>query len=138
MRIPLKEGRGFSHVPASRPCTQVGVMDAFAAQERMEVRKLHPAPAPGAATVSGRETFDPDEELAEAEAQVAAREAHAATHDGAGAAGPTSEQLTAIKAAIAAASTLDEVRRLESALVSGQLPSEFREDDGAAQPMQEG
>ena len=39
--------------------------------------------------------------------------------------GPTPEQITAIKAAIAAASTLEEVRRLEDALRTGHLPSEI-------------
>ncbi len=39
--------------------------------------------------------------------------------------GPTPEQITAIKAAIAAASTLEEVRRLEDALKTGHLPSEI-------------
>ena len=39
--------------------------------------------------------------------------------------GPSSEQITAIKAAIAAASTLEEVRRLEDALRTGHLPSEI-------------
>ena len=39
--------------------------------------------------------------------------------------GPTQEQATAIKAAIAAASTMEEVRRLEEALKTGHLPSEI-------------
>ena len=49
-------------------------------------------------------------------------------------AGPTPEQITAIKAAIAAASTLEEVRRLEDALKTGHLPSEITvgAEDGAA------
>eukprot|EP00899_Mesostigma_viride_P012627 jgi/Mesvir1/21365/Mv20849-RA.1 len=38
---------------------------------------------------------------------------------------PTPEQVTAIKAAIANAATLEEVSRLEKALKSGVLPSEF-------------
>lgn len=50
--------------------------------------------------------------------------------------GPSSEQITAIKAAIAAASTLEEVRRLEDALKTGHLPSEVTigggEENGAA------
>jgi U2 small nuclear ribonucleoprotein A' len=48
--------------------------------------------------------------------------------------GPTPEQLTAIKAAIAAASTLEEVRRLEQALTTGQLPSQL----DTATAMEEG
>mmetsp|Transcript_4231 Transcript_4231/g.7202 ORF Transcript_4231/g.7202 Transcript_4231/m.7202 type:complete len:262 (+) Transcript_4231:268-1053(+) len=39
--------------------------------------------------------------------------------------GPTAEQLTAIKAAIANATTLEEVARLEKALTSGQMPSDL-------------
>lgn len=39
--------------------------------------------------------------------------------------GPTAEQLTAIKAAIANATTLEEVARLEKALTSGQVPSDL-------------
>lgn len=41
--------------------------------------------------------------------------------------GPTAQQLIAVKAAIANASTLEEIQRLESALVSGSLPSEFKD-----------
>ena len=62
--------------------------------------------------------------------------------------GPTPEQITAIKAAIAAASTLEEVRRLEDALRTGHLPSEITigDDDregqaaanGAAAAMEQG
>jgi U2 small nuclear ribonucleoprotein A' len=39
--------------------------------------------------------------------------------------GPTPEQITAIKAAIATAQTLEEVSRLEKALRSGQLPNDI-------------
>lgn len=62
-------------------------------------------------------------------------------------AGPTPEQITAIKSAIAAASTLEEVRRLEEALKTGHLPSEIAvggEDEaggaanGGAAAMEEG
>ena len=42
--------------------------------------------------------------------------------------GPSPEQITAIKAAIANAQTLEEVQRLENALTSGQLPSELQND----------
>lgn len=54
--------------------------------------------------------------------------------------GPTPEQITAIKSAIAAASTLEEVRRLEDALKSGHMPSDLRTQDGSAVPqsMEEG
>lgn len=42
--------------------------------------------------------------------------------------GPSPEQITAIKAAIANAQTLEEVQRLENALTSGHLPSELQND----------
>lgn len=42
--------------------------------------------------------------------------------------GPSPEQITAIKAAIANAQTLEEVQRLENALTSGHLPSELQKD----------
>lgn len=48
---------------------------------------------------------------------------------------PTAEELTAIKAAIASAQTLEEVTRLESALRSGVLPNDVRlpdADEGSA------
>ena len=44
--------------------------------------------------------------------------------------GPSPEQITAIKAAIANAQTLEEVQRLENALTSGHLPSELQSDLG--------
>jgi U2 small nuclear ribonucleoprotein A' len=47
--------------------------------------------------------------------------------------GPSAEQTLAIKAAIASASTLEEVRRLEEALKGGRLPGE-----GGAAAMEEG
>jgi U2 small nuclear ribonucleoprotein A' len=40
--------------------------------------------------------------------------------------GPTPEQLTALKVAIANAETLEEVSRLENALKSGVVPSDLR------------
>lgn len=55
-------------------------------------------------------------------------------------AAPLPEQLTAIKAAIANAQTLEEVQRLEAALKQGQMPSQL-EDPGvsgaAATPSKE-
>ena len=42
--------------------------------------------------------------------------------------GPSPEQITAIKAAIANAQTLEEVQRLENALTSGHLPSDVTAD----------
>lgn len=41
---------------------------------------------------------------------------------------PTQDQLTAIKAAIANAQTLEEIQRLEAALTTGHLPSEMQVD----------
>lgn len=55
--------------------------------------------------------------------------------------GPAPEQATAIKAAIAAATTLEEVRRLEEALKTGHLPSEVAvgaERPAGAGAMEEG
>lgn len=61
--------------------------------------------------------------------------------------GPTADQITAIKAAIATAQTLEEVARLEKALQSGQLPAENAdagadskeaETDKSSQPMEQG
>lgn len=46
--------------------------------------------------------------------------------------GPSPEQITAIKAAIANAQTLEEVQRLENALTSGHLPSELQGTPAAA------
>lgn len=45
---------------------------------------------------------------------------------------PTPEQLTAIKAAIANAQTLEEVQRLESALKQGKMPSEMLDPGNSA------
>ncbi|GJP35705.1 hypothetical protein CLOM_g20237 [Closterium sp. NIES-68] len=54
--------------------------------------------------------------------------------------GPTPEQITAIKAAISTAQTLEEVARLEKALQSGQLPSDIKvpaaDTDKTSQPME--
>lgn len=44
---------------------------------------------------------------------------------------PTKEQLTAIQAAIANATTLEEVHRLEAALKAGQVPKAADDEDGA-------
>ena len=50
--------------------------------------------------------------------------------------GPSPEQITAIKAAIANAQTLEEVQRLENALTSGHLPSELQGTPAAAEKEQ--
>lgn len=46
------------------------------------------------------------------------------------AAGPTPRQLMALRAAIAAAATLDEVARLEKALTTGVLPADLQLEEG--------
>lgn len=51
-------------------------------------------------------------------------------------AGPTADQVLAIKAAIVNASTLEEVSALEEALKTGQLPSAL--GNGSAAAMEEG
>jgi len=63
-------------------------------------------------------TFTPGEALPAPVVKEPAAEPKKAT-------GPTAEQLTAIKAAIANATTLEEVARLEKALTSGQVPSDL-------------
>lgn len=45
---------------------------------------------------------------------------------------PTPAQLLALKAAIANAATLEEVRRLETALATGHMPSDFQFSEGQA------
>lgn len=70
------------------------------------------------AETSGAKTFEPDEELAGVTANDDVDMEEEAT-----AKGPTPETLTAIKAAIANASTLEEVQRLEQALRTGMVPS---------------
>lgn len=67
-------------------------------------------------------TFEPEEELADAEAAVGAAPAVEAPPSK----GPTDAQLTAIKAAIANAATLEEVQRLENALKTGHVPSQVQ------------
>jgi U2 small nuclear ribonucleoprotein A' len=81
-------------------------------QEREEAGRVFGGQAAPAAA-----TFEPEEELA---AVGAAPVAEPSIRKG-----PTPEQLTAIKTAIAAASTLEEVRRLEEALQTGSMPSEL-------------
>ncbi|PSC72117.1 26S protease regulatory subunit [Micractinium conductrix] len=100
-------------------------------KERQDAERLHGA-APALAAQPA--TFEPDEELAQAEAAVAPKVP--AAEEAAARTGPTPEQITAIKAAIAAASTLEEVRRLEDALRTGHLPSEI--SVGGAAAMDEG
>jgi len=74
----------------------------------------------GAGAEAPPATFEPDEELAEAEEAAAAAPAAAPST------GPSAAQLTAIKAAIANATTLAEVQRLENALKTGLVPSDVQ------------
>ena len=80
-------------------------------------------------------TFEPDEDLAEAEARIAPVAAEPQVRKG-----PTPEQITAIKAAIANAATLEEMQRLEAALKTGHLPSEVvvGNENGEVTAMEEG
>ena len=55
-----------------------------------------------------------------------AEDAAAMETDAGAPAGPTPEQLLALKAAIANAATLEEVTRLEQALTTGIVPSDMR------------
>ncbi|CAI5503802.1 unnamed protein product [Closterium sp. Naga37s-1] len=125
-------------------------------QERQEAEATFGkdrAAAAAAKRVSAN-TFVPGEALAEAGGAGGGGEGAAAAGgaggdggkeggEGAAAAaakGPTPEQITAIKAAISTAQTLEEVARLEKALQSGQLPSDIKvpsaDTDKTSQPME--
>lgn len=113
-------------------CKKLKVLDFRKVKdaEREEAKKMFEgqnAPAPTVAT------FEPEEELAAATGKKAGGEGEPSIRKG-----PTPEQVMAIKAAIAAASTLDEVRRLEDALTTGQLPSELLGNGAGAEEMEEG
>jgi U2 small nuclear ribonucleoprotein A' len=111
-------------------CKRLKVLDFRKVKEaeREEAEKVYGGKSAPAATAK---TFEPEEELAKAAGKEV--EAEPTTRKG-----PTPEQVTAIKAAIAAASTLEEVRRLEQALTSGQMPSELAAADGGQDAMEEG
>jgi len=72
-------------------------------------------------------TFEPDEELKAAQGKHAPTEPILRK-------GPTPEQVMAIKSAIAAATTLEEVSRLEEALKTGHVPGGM----GGEESMDEG
>lgn len=115
-------------------------------KEREEAHKKFPTDE--AAAQHGANTFEPEEDLAAAQAQAglpsgaadadgedaemgeASASGKSASAVGAGAkkggGAPTPQQMVALQAAIANAATLEEIHRLEAALASGQLPSEFR------------
>ncbi len=103
-------------------------------QEREEAEKLYPTDE--AAAREAAKTFEPDEDLQAAQAQAGVAAAPAADTEMAEASqkGPTPEQMIAVKAAIANATTLDEIQRLEAALTTGQLPSEFDVEADGSKP----
>ena len=100
-------------------------------QERKEAERIfgqgRADDADSAERAAGDGTFEPGEGLPEA---VGIRPEE--TEEAAAAAvqtpssGPTPEQITAIKAAIQNAETLQEVAELEKALVTGHVPSQFK------------
>jgi U2 small nuclear ribonucleoprotein A' len=106
-------------------------------QERDAAAKL--SENDGLAALSAK-TFEPGEGLAANGAGGAEGEEAMEDAAPAAAAAPTAEQLTAIKAAIANAQTLEEAERLEAALREGKLPSELAGGGGGGeqQPMDEG
>ena len=116
------------------PC-QLGVTTGYM-QERKEAEKLYPNDE--AAALAASRTFEPDEDLqaAQAQAGVDTEMAEASTSKPAAAAAAgkaaalSAQQQIAVKAAIANAATLEEIQRLEAALVTGSLPSEFQESGG--------
>jgi U2 small nuclear ribonucleoprotein A' len=80
---------------------------------------------------------------ADARSAAAVEEGSTLASDGKRSQAPTQNQLLAIKAAIANASTLEEVQRLEKALQSGVMPSELANGgqhagDGGQAAMDEG
>lgn len=105
---PVTKQPGYRHYVIAR-CLRLKVLDFCKVKqaERENASSVH-----GSVPVQAA-TFDPDEQLAHAkrmrgEEPVSIRK------------GPTADEATAIRAAIANASTLEEVRRLEHALASGQ------------------
>ncbi|KAK9818879.1 hypothetical protein WJX74_006892 [Apatococcus lobatus] len=124
-------------------CPQLKVLDfrKIKQKEREDAARAFGAPPAAVAAAAGPpqkqpRKFDPDQELAQAEKRQKQQQAEetAAAEEAApepsARKGPTPEQQTALRAAIANAQTLAEVQRLEDALRSGQVPSELA--DGAA------
>lgn len=86
--------------------------------------------------------MDEDEEAAAAQQQQQAAEEQQEQAPKASAA-PTVEQITAVKAAIANAQTLQEMQMLEQALAEGRMPSQFQfkqaqQQNGESVAMDEG
>ena len=77
----------------------------------------------GEALAQGKAALPPGEAAAaEAAAAASAAAVDAAAAEEQKKSGPTPAQLTAIRAAIANAATLEEIQRLEKALTSGNVP----------------
>ncbi|BDA46864.1 U2 small nuclear ribonucleoprotein A' [Coccomyxa sp. Obi] len=120
-------------------CKHLKVLDfrKVKQKEREEAEKLFAAEPD---LVTAERTFEPGEGLAEAEAPADKEMEEAAPAEPSTQKGPTPQQLTAIKAAIANAATLEEVARLEEALRTGHMPSQLTENgvNGEASAMEEG
>jgi U2 small nuclear ribonucleoprotein A' len=107
--------------------------------ERDAAAELYGGEAGASAAAAAKADGGDDTAMAEAPAPAkkaakkAAAPAAAAANEGAKKAGPTAAQLTAITAAIANASTLAEVARLEKALQTGVVPSDLLGGDDAMQ-----
>ncbi|GBF90730.1 U2 small nuclear ribonucleoprotein A [Raphidocelis subcapitata] len=118
-------------------------------RERDAAAKL--AEGDGLSSLAAAKTFEPGEGLEAANGGGSGGEEDGGEDAApAAASAPTAEQLTAIKAAIANAQTLEEAERLEAALREGKLPSALAAAgggggggggdgaDGEQQPMDEG
>lgn len=86
-----------------------------------------PEPAAAAEADGGEAVADGAEDAAAAEAAVAAKPTAA----------PTAEQLTAIKAAVANAQTLEDAWRLEQSLKAGDMPSALERKELEQQQQQQ-
>lgn len=101
-------------------------------QERDEAERIFgegradAADSAEAAAAAADKTFEPGEGLAEAEGVAAGEAQMAEAAAVTSSKGPSAEQVTAIKAAIQNAQTLQEVAELERALVTGNVPSKFQ------------
>jgi U2 small nuclear ribonucleoprotein A' len=110
------------------PCSPLSGC-AHTLQEREEAAAKFSDAA--AADAEAAKTFEPEEDLQQAmggPAPAAEEASEASKQPGK----PSQAQLIAVKAAIANATTLEEITRLENALTTGHLPSEFQEDAGTA------
>ncbi|KAG1666960.1 hypothetical protein FOA52_004243 [Chlamydomonas sp. UWO 241] len=121
-------------------CKALKVLDfkKVKAQDRKDAEAKFPTDE--AAAEEATKTFEPEEDLAAAKeaagvADADAEDAAMADGDDGKPKAPTQAQLVAVKAAIANATTLEEISRLENALTTGQLPSEFTDgQDSGTKP----